>query len=214
MRQNYQAMGITERKEKQKTELRQQILDASVRLFSEQGYEGVSIRKIADVIEYSPTTVYLYFHDKNEILFELHEIGFNKMIEFNKDLFEIKNPLLRLHKLGENYMRFGLEHPEYYDLMFILPAPIEFMQKIKECDWKGGENCFNFLQITVQECLDKKLIKKGDVGTMTMALWGMVHGLVALAIRKRFAFHMEEKEVIATMNRSLTWLINTMDITT
>ncbi|MBK7849805.1 MAG: TetR/AcrR family transcriptional regulator [Bacteroidetes bacterium] len=71
-------MGITERKEKQKAELKNQILDASVKLFSEHGYNGVTIRKIADLIEYSPTTVYLYFKDKNEILYELHQIGFKK----------------------------------------------------------------------------------------------------------------------------------------
>ena len=106
-------MGITERKEKQKAELKNQILDASVKLFSEHGYNGVTIRKIADLIEYSPTTVYLYFKDKNEILYELHQIGFKKMEELNKDIFDIKNPLLRLHKLGENYIRFGLEYPEY-----------------------------------------------------------------------------------------------------
>ena len=76
-------MGIVERKEKQKSELKQQILDASVKLFSEHGYDGVTIRKIADIIEYSPTTVYLYFQDKNEILFELHEIGFRKITPGN-----------------------------------------------------------------------------------------------------------------------------------
>ncbi len=96
-------MGISERKEKQKLEIRKAILDASMKLFVEQGYENVSIRKIADLIEYSPTTVYLYFKDKNEILFQLHEIGFQKMAEYNAELWTIKNPLVRLHKMGEFY---------------------------------------------------------------------------------------------------------------
>ncbi|MFX8778120.1 helix-turn-helix domain-containing protein, partial [Acinetobacter baumannii] len=61
-------MGINERKEKQKLELKRLILDASMKLFVEEGFENVSIRKIADLIEYSPTTIYLYFKDKNEIL--------------------------------------------------------------------------------------------------------------------------------------------------
>ena len=74
-------MGISERKEKQKAELKQLILEASVKLFSEHGYDGFSMRKIAEMIEYSPTTVYLYFKDKNEILFDLHEIGFRKFEE-------------------------------------------------------------------------------------------------------------------------------------
>jgi AcrR family transcriptional regulator len=204
-------MGITERKEKEKIELRQHILNASVKLFSEYGYDGVSIRKIADIIEYSPTTVYLYFKDKNEILFELHQIGFKKMEQFNKDLFDIKNPLLRLHKLGENYIRFGLENPDYYDLMFILPAPIDFINKMKDCDWQGGDNALNVLRSILQECIDKKLIHPGDINTMAMAIWGMVHGLVSLAIRKRFEKLLDEKDVVPTMNKSINWLINTMD---
>lgn len=205
-------MGISERKEKQKADLKQQILDASVKLFSGNGYDGVSIRKIADIIEYSPTTVYLYYKDKNEILFELHEIGFRKMELFNKDLLDIKNPLLRLHKLGENYIHFGLEHPDYYDLMFLLPAPIEFINKMKECDWKGGDNALNFLKGTLQECVDKKLIKPNDINTMAMAIWGMVHGLVSLANRKRFEKLLDGQEVIPTMHKSLNWMINTMDL--
>jgi len=205
-------MGINERKEKQKADLKQLILDASVKLFLEHGYDGVSIRKIADIIEYSPTTVYLYFKDKNEILFELHEIGFKKLETFNQGIFDIKNPLVRLHKLGENYLRFGLENPEYYDLMFLIPAPIEFINKMKECDWKGGDNALNLLKMLLEESMNQKLIRPGDINTMAMAIWGMVHGLVSLAIRKRFEKLLEEKDIIPTMNKSLNWMINTMDI--
>lgn len=204
-------MGITERKEKQKTELKQQILDASVKLFSEYGYEGVSIRKIADLIEYSPTTVYLYYKDKNEILFELHEIGFKKFEAFNYNLIEIKNPLLRLHKLGENYIRFGLENPEYYDLMFLIPAPIEFINKMKDCAWTGGDNALGVLKSIITECLDRKLIAPGDVNTMAMAIWSMVHGLVSLVIRKRCEKLISEEEIIPTMYKALNWMMNTMD---
>ena len=54
-------MSITDRKEKQKLEIKKMILDASMKLFVDEGFEHVTIRKIADIIEYSPTTVYLYF---------------------------------------------------------------------------------------------------------------------------------------------------------
>ena len=58
-------MGIAERKEKQKLDIRNAILEASRKLIVEEGFEKVTMRKIADLIEYSPTTVYLYFKDKN-----------------------------------------------------------------------------------------------------------------------------------------------------
>ncbi len=207
-------MGITERKEKQRAELKQQILDASIKLFTEHGFENVSMRKIADIIQYSPTTVYLYFKDKNEILFKLHEIGFQKMAEYNQTIFDIKNPLIRLHKLGENYIRFGLENPEYYDLMFILPAPMDKLNEIPGCDWESGDAALCVLKNILQECIDKKMIPSGDVNTIAMGVWGLVHGLVSLANRRRFEHLVPDDEIIPTMNRALNWLINTMDQST
>jgi AcrR family transcriptional regulator len=104
-------MGIAERKEKQKHDIKKLILDASVKLFVEEGFENVTMRKIADLIEYSPTTVYLYFKDKNEIFFHIHQMGFEKMLVMNEQLSGIKNPLMRLYKMGENYIEFGMMNP-------------------------------------------------------------------------------------------------------
>jgi AcrR family transcriptional regulator len=163
-------MGIKERKEKKKTELKQEILDASVKLFSEHGYDGVSIRKIAEVIEYSPTTVYLYFKDKNEILYELHEIGFKKFAALNQNLRNISNPLLRLNKLGENYLKFGLENPEYYDLMYLIPEPMEFIDDMKDNKWAEGDKALDNLKTILQECMDKKLIKKSELNVLAMSI--------------------------------------------
>jgi AcrR family transcriptional regulator len=207
-------MGIAERKEKQKLEIRKAILDASMKLFVEEGFENVSIRKIADLIEYSPTTVYLYFKDKNEILFELHELGFRKMAEYNVDLWEIQNPLIRLYKMGENYIRFGTNNPEFYDLMFIQRAPMKTLDEMTECDWKSGDVALGRLRDCVTECMDRNLIAPGDVTAVSMAIWGMVHGLVSLAIRGRFQKLVSEEEMKPMMEQSLNWLLNVMDAAT
>lgn len=204
-------MGISERKEKQKAELRNQILEASIKLFLEDGYEGFSIRKIADLIEYSPTTVYLYYKNKNEILFELHELGFRKLAEYNRELADISNPLVRLHKLGENYIRFGIENPEFYNLMFILPAPIEVIKCKEDSEWKSGDDALKLLQDILQECIDRKLIMAGDIKVMAMGIWGMVHGLVALANSQRFIKLVEDNDVLPALNRALNWMINVID---
>jgi AcrR family transcriptional regulator len=204
-------MGISERKEKQKLEIRKAILDASMKLFVEQGFENVSIRKIADLIEYSPTTVYLYFKDKNEILFELHEVGFQKLAEYFADLWTIKNPLVRLHKMGEYYMKFGLENPAFYDLMFILNAPMDSLQDLEKCEWTSGDQALGKLKETIQECMDKNLIEKGDVDAISMAIWAVVHGMVSLAIRKRFDKLVTPEQMVTMMYKGLTWILNIMD---
>ena len=71
-------MGITDRKEREKQELKDLILKEAKAVFLEEGYEKTSIRKIADRIEYSPTTIYLYFKDKSELLLELHKQSFHQ----------------------------------------------------------------------------------------------------------------------------------------
>jgi AcrR family transcriptional regulator len=206
-------MGIAERKEKQKAGIRKMILDASMKLFVEEGFENVSIRKIADLIEYSPTTVYLYFKDKNEILFNLHELGFQKMAEYNTSLWDIKNPLLRLHKMGENYIRFGLSNPEFYDLMFIQRAPMEALEKQKDCDWKSGDVALGKLKECLAECMERGLIARGDVNAVSMAIWAMVHGMVSLAIRDRFQKLVSQDQMLPMMQQSMNWLLNTLDTT-
>lgn len=206
-------MGISERKEKQKTEIRKMILDASMKLFVEQGFENVSIRKIADLIEYSPTTVYLYFKDKDDILFNLHELGFQKMAEYNEGLWDIKNPLMRLHKMGENYIKFGISHPEFYDIMFIMRAPMQAIESTMECEWKSGDTALGRLKDTIREGMDKGLIVKGDVDAVSMVIWSMVHGLVSLSIRDRFNKLVPPEAVVPMMTQALNWLLETLDLT-
>src|ERR1700733_8605016 len=208
-------MGIVERKEKQKQEIHKQILEASMKLFVEQGFANVSIRKIADLIEYSPTTVYLYFKDKDEILFELHTIGFQKFDAMNDELVSIQNPLVRLHKMGENYLNFGMENPEYYDLMFVQPSPMVTLSEMECSDWKNGDAAMRRLRDTLTDCMEQGFIAKADPAVLSLSIWSMVHGLVSLAICGRMEKFIPGKEyIIPVMMQSLNWIINTVDIST
>lgn len=190
------------------------ILEASMKLFVEEGFANVSIRKIADLIEYSPTTVYLYFKDKDQIFYDLHNVGFQKLAEKNSNLADIRNPLLRLHKMGENYIHFGMENPEYYDLMFIQREPMEALKQMEEgCkDWEGGDAAITTLKATLAECMEQGLILRGDVNSVAMSVWGMVHGLVSLAIRQRFEKLVPQEQVLPMILQSLNWMINTIDL--
>jgi len=206
-------MGITERKEKQKLEIKKMILDASMKLFVDEGFENVTIRKIADLIEYSPTTVYLYFKDKNEIFYSLHELGFQKMAEVNGNLAGIANPITRLHKMGENYIDFGMANPEFYDVMFIQRAPMKVLSEMTNCDWKHGEAALHVLKTTIEEAMEKGLIKKSAVEPVAMGIWGMVHGLVSLAIRERFDKLGELPDLKGLMHQSVNWLMSSIGLT-
>jgi len=105
-------MGISDRKEREKEELREKILAAAKMLFLEKGIEKTSIRNIADQIEYSPGIIYHYFRDKNEIFHALHQSGFNQLMNKMSVLTSVRDPLERLKAMGSIYITFAMEKPD------------------------------------------------------------------------------------------------------
>ncbi|MCI0624606.1 MAG: TetR/AcrR family transcriptional regulator [Acidobacteria bacterium] len=177
-------MGVTERKAREKQELRQQVLDAARELFVREGYENVSMRKIADKIEYSPATIYTYFQDKDEILDCLCEETFLKLhLEKLAAAHQIGDPLQVLKKGMETYIRFGLEHPDHYFVTFILKAaPYEKTGNRETRKAKAGQQCFGDMRNIVRRCMEKGKIKNADLEETSQALWAGIHGLTALLI--------------------------------
>ena len=200
-------MGITERKEREKLEMRELILEAATSMFLEEGYEKTSIRNIAERIEYSPATIYLYFKDKDELFFAIHQLGFTKLLQEMAPVALIENPLDRIRELGRIYIEFGLNNPEYYDLMFIMRAPMNALKEkigVEQC-WQDGQSTFSFLQSIINEGISKGLIKDGsDPLALSMYAWTCVHGMVSLHIRERFGIlEMDNDHVKALMMRTL-----------
>lgn len=176
-------MGIHERKEREKHEKRRMILDTAMQLFIEEGYDSVSIRKIADKIEYSPATIYLYFQDKDDIYHSLQQEGFRIFLEALSLSESVADPVGRVTDLGQRYIRFGIENPEYYDLMFISRSPMKKVDGLK--DWKEGVESYLVLLRTVQFAMENGLFTSKDPHVVASGLWSLVHGLVSLVNRGR-----------------------------
>jgi len=200
-------MGVPERKEREKQKMRSRILNAAMKLFIEEGYESVSLRKISDKIEYSPATVYNYFKDKDEILYTLHNIAFEKFyVELSKSN-RIKNPLERLKKIGKLYINFALSNPQYYDLMFIMNSPIR--KVLSEEDWTVGLKSFQIIKDCVTDCINEGYFKKGNPDTAAFSMWSYVHGIVSLIIRKR-CMMIPDKHLKHVANDALKFLNTNM----
>ena len=187
-------MGVTERKEREKAEMKRLVMDAARKLFIEQGFEKTSIRNIADAIEYSPGTIYLYFKDKSELLFELHQESFQKLIEQFRKVLVIADPFERLVNMGKYYMQYGFDNPELYELMFLMSSPIETIECREEI-WEDGHIAFDILRNLVRECIDKGYFKKDDVEGTSMMIWAFVHGLVTIHLRKRTTMFREGERI-------------------
>ena len=201
-------MGIIERKEREREEMRKLILDAARKLFLENSFDKVSIRNIADEIEYSPATIYLYFKDKNELFFALHQTAFMKLIEEFAPIGQIEQPMNRLIEMGRLYLHFAFENPELYDLMFIMIAPIETLE-CREDVWEDGHKAFDILQQVVQACIDTGSIKHTDAEQAALMIWSTVHGLAALLLRRRLSMFGQERTK-TLINDVFTLFVNTI----
>lgn len=182
-------MGIAERKEREKLELRQRILQAAEELFLEEGFEQTSMRKIGKRIEYSPGTIYNHFATKDEIFYALHERYFAIFNQHLAPLRNIKHPVERLHALGRAYIKFAIENPAYYDMMFLHPAPLK---PIEGESWHAPDETFGFLQETVQDCIDQGYFEPRPLPELLMMIWSCVHGMVSLEIRCRIPMFPED----------------------
>jgi AcrR family transcriptional regulator len=176
-------MGIRERQERQKEMLRQEILDAARDLFIKEGYESVSMRKIAEKIEYSPTTIYLYFKDKADLFNQLCEESFAKLVKTFEELGEdLSNPIAALNKCGRAYIEFGLKNPNHYRVTFMLNLGSDAAKKKHLQEDSMGAKSFGYLRMIVGECVRQNKFREVDVETTSQALWSGVHGVTSLLI--------------------------------
>ncbi|KPM48500.1 TetR/AcrR family transcriptional regulator [Jiulongibacter sediminis] len=195
-------MGVADRKEREKEEMKVKILEAAKKLFLGKGFEKTSIRNIADAIEYSPGTIYLYFKDKNELLFNLHVEAFNGLTRELSNIDPELSPIDALEVMGEQYIKFAFENPELYELMFVMEAPMESLE-CKEEVWDDGMKAFDLLRFLVDRCQKDGYLATYEVDDASLMIWSFVHGLVTLKSRKRLdMFCDSEEDSLTRMMRS------------
>lgn len=164
---------------------RRAILDAATELFLEHGYEGFSLRQVAAAIGYTPTTIYLYFKDKDDLLFHVAIEGFRNFgSALQASYASAASPAERLKAIGRAYIQFGMEHPVHYRLMFLERG--EFLQRKAPEGLEAPIDSFGILVQTVVECIETGLFKPGDPLQYASIIWASVHGVVSLAITNPF----------------------------
>ena len=192
-------MGVQERRLREKKELRQEILDAARDLFVREGFENVSMRKIAEKIEYSPTTIYLYFQDKADLLDCLCEETLGRLGRKQTQLDEtVADPVERLRCGLRAYIEFGLKHPDSYQIAFMMPQPFDDPERCPRAH-TSGQKAFGHLRHTLEECQQQGRIQVRDVEAAAQTLWATIHGLTSLLIAKpRFPW-LDQEHLIDTL---------------
>ncbi|MFO7693901.1 MAG: TetR/AcrR family transcriptional regulator [Vicinamibacterales bacterium] len=165
--------------------MRQEILDAASRLFVEEGFERVTMRRIAAQIEYSPTTIYLHFKDKDELLRAVCDETFSQLAAKLERLQRMSGtPLGYLREGLRTYVDFGLANPNQYTVTFLRPSPADSGAGGAGGGFEAsiGGRAFDLLRQGVGACVESGDIRTASVDMTAQALWAGVHGLTALFI--------------------------------
>jgi AcrR family transcriptional regulator len=178
-------LGTKERREREKAEVRGKILEAARELFVSEGYEAVTMRKIAERIEYSATAIYFHFKDKEAVMRELCETDFLALAQQFTTIGMLPDPVERLRAIGLAYADFAFEHPNHYRLMFMTPHPYD-KEELLVHRGNPEEDAYAFLRATVSEAIaaGRFLPDLDDAELLAQTMWAGMHGVVSLQIAK------------------------------
>jgi AcrR family transcriptional regulator len=192
-------MGVTERKARQKESLRQEILDAAGQILLNEGFKQFSMRHIAERIEYTPTTIYLHFKDKKDLLFHLCDEVYGKVVEILQSAgTEEKDPFERLRAAMRAYIEFGLSDPDRYRIAFMTGVasdidPASFLKP-----GSMAMTAYEILKQRVSDALQKTRNCDDDVEAVAQTLWASAHGLISLVVNHPDFPWVERSKLIGT----------------
>ncbi|WP_374468290.1 TetR/AcrR family transcriptional regulator [Phenylobacterium sp.] len=187
---------------------RAEILEAAERIFIAEGYEGATIRRIAEEVGVSSTALYMHFPDKGCILLEICERTLRQLLERNTEI--AARPLdavVRVKMMLEAYMRWGLEHPNAYQLVYSAPRPLSAVSW-PEDTVDLSTQCYEIFSGVVREIAASGRLRTGTADSAAQALWMSCHGVVALlASRPNFGWCEPEPLMQVTLDGLLHGLV-------
>jgi AcrR family transcriptional regulator len=172
-------LTLQKRKERYRYELRAETLSAARELIREEGYEGLTLRKLAKRMECSPMALYSYFADKQALLIALALEGFEKLAKrFNSTVS--RNPLTALRKILLDYIAYAEENPFEYRILFLSVQTIGEVKQTRQ-DLQEKNPAFGALFRCVEACI-KAGVLQGDPFAISTVLWTGAHGAASVLI--------------------------------
>lgn len=186
-------MRTKKRRERDREKMREAILSAAKQLFVKEGFDNVSMRRIGAAIDYSPAAIYRYFKNKREILSTLRDEGFKRFVKTQEKRREsYPNPLERLKDGGRGYVRFALQEPDYFHLMFCTNCEqVELEGELA----RSAMQSFELFRSTVAECVESGCFGDVSVDIVVVAMWANVQGLAELITSGRLDFMLDDAEI-------------------
>lgn len=191
-------MGVKEKRHRYKEEFRREILDSARDLFIDVGYEKFSMRRLAEKIEYSPTTIYHYFKSKDDLLFAICEEVAEQFLAAMRNLRTVQSkPYEALRQAMLYLVEFAFDNPNQYKVFFLDRPDVygrqeEFMKR----ESMARNSYFEFREM-VQACVKARKLRRMDIDVLTQVLATAPHGLITMTLY-RSSFPWADQKVLAT----------------
>jgi AcrR family transcriptional regulator len=179
-------MTVESRRKGEKEALRQRILDAARELFVKNSYEAVTLRMIAEQVEYTAPTILNHFGSKEGLIQAICEEDFGALRARFERIAKVADPVERLEKIGLAYVEFAMSNPNHYRFMFMTPHPVPDASDLSIDRSNPDQDAYAFLCATVAEAIEAGRLRDDcdDPELVAQILWSGVHGLVSLHLNK------------------------------
>lgn len=207
-------MGTLERRAREREETRERILHAARELFSTHGYEAVTMRAVADAIEYTPTAIYHHFESKQALVTELCHSDFESLARHFVKAAAIADPVERIGRVGEAYLEFAGLHPNHYRFMFLTRIPHvqhseEFLAATRD---NPEKDAYAFLRRACAEAIETGRLRPEltDADEVAQICWASLHGLISLHLLKGQESWVPLRDLKATARQAIRVLFRGM----
>lgn len=173
-----QSDAARRRRLQHKEHLRREILDAAGQLFAEEGYEHVTMRRVAERINYSQGVIFYYFRNKAEILTALCEETFGGLeSRFGEIAARQSAPLPRLLEASRAFVDFATEHPHHYRVVLTPPAEMDGEESVERIG-RLGKDLFDTLGRLYMDCAQAGVFRPADAFSAALSWWNCLSGLI------------------------------------
>jgi AcrR family transcriptional regulator len=188
----------------ERIDIEHRAVEEAARLFAERGVDGVTLQEIAAAVGCRAPALYRYFPHKEALLLAVHNEGFRRLYAFKLDAGKAAgdDAFARLRLGGLTYVRFALDNPHLYELMFNDRGPYRQLAALRDAGDPGGEDfatrSLAFLKASILGCQADGYLTGLDPDVAAFTFWSVVHGAIGLALRGRVPFDTVEPDAIVT----------------
>jgi AcrR family transcriptional regulator len=169
---------VAQRRTRDRDSVRLVLIDAARGVLAQEGYDGLTIRRVAERAEYSLGTVYGYFADKDDLLYALVHEDFTRLTERLRAIRETHEGAAAVREMLLSYAQMGLEQPESYQVMFM------FRPKLarRNASDDSGEHAYSIFRSCVAAAMERGEFRPMNPDVVAQILWAAIHGLVSLRL--------------------------------